>query len=277
MREAAEERSKLVLDYFDARLNSGQPAKGQMAQGTPYKPVAPGQLYLDSKLFAKTLDALGAIRVSPFNEIEGEARRVVNIEARQGQRWARSNAEGGGDAERVNIFDVVVKHIADRRAGGAKVLVTAWTEGSLERLLQVLNEHGLEKVKPVEALKDLATLGKGEAAAAVLNLESGFEAGDLVGIGEQDILGDRMVRRSKRRKRAADFIAEVAGLDEGSIVVHAEHGIGRFIGLKTIEAAGAPHACLELQYADEAKLFLPVENIDLLSRYGGEGTDAQLD
>ncbi|MFB2606220.1 DEAD/DEAH box helicase, partial [Rhizobium phaseoli] len=69
----------------------------------------------------------------------------------------------------------------------------------------------------------------------------------------------------------------VAGLDEGSIVVHAEHGIGRFIGLKTIEAAGAPHACLELQYADEAKLFLPVENIDLLSRYGGEGTDAQLD
>ncbi len=101
--------------------------------------------------------------------------------------------------------------------------------------------------------------------------------GDLIVIGEQDILGDRMVRRTKRRKRAADFISEVAGLDEGSIVVHAEHGIGRFVGLKTIEAAGAPHACLELQYADDAKLFLPVENIDLLSRYGGEGTEAQLD
>ncbi|MGQ3296096.1 MAG: transcription-repair coupling factor, partial [Shinella sp.] len=78
-------------------------------------------------------------------------------------------------------------------------------------------------------------------------------------------------------KRGADFITEVAGLDEGSIVVHAEHGIGRFVGLRTIEAAGAPHACLELVYADEAKLFLPVENIDLLSRYGGEGSDAMLD
>ncbi len=276
VREAAEERSKLVFDYYDARLNSGQQGKGQMAQGTPYKPVTPGQLYLDGKAFGNALDAFSAIRISPFNEHEGEARRVISLEARQGPRWARS-ATDSADSERVNVFDAVVKHIADKRAGGGKVLISAWTEGSLDRLLQVLSEHGLARVKTIEAFKDLGGLAKGEAAAAVLSLEAGFEAGDLIVIGEQDILGDRMVRRSKRRKRAADFISEVAGLDEGSIVVHAEHGIGRFVGLRTIEAAGAPHACLELLYADDAKLFLPVENIDLLSRYGGEGTEAQLD
>ncbi len=276
VREAAEERSKLVFDYYDARLHSGQPAKGQMAQGTPYKPVTPGQLYLDGKAFGNALDAFGAIRISPFNEHEGEARRVIELDARQGPRWARSATESA-DSERVNVFDAVVKHIADKRAAGGKVLISAWTEGSLDRLLQVLSEHGLARVKTIEAFKDLGGLAKGEAAAAVLSLEAGFEAGDLVVVGEQDILGDRMVRRSKRRKRAADFISEVAGLDEGSIVVHAEHGIGRFVGLRTIEAAGAPHACLELRYADDAKLFLPVENIDLLSRYGGEGTEAQLD
>ncbi|MFS8050264.1 transcription-repair coupling factor [Rhizobium sp. BR 314] len=276
VREAAEERSKLVFDYYDARLNSGQQGKGQMAQGTPYKPVTPGQLYLDGKAFGNALDAFYAIRISPFNEHEGEARRVISLDARQGPRWARSAAESA-DSERVNVFDAVVKHIADKRASGGKVLISAWTEGSLDRLLQVLSEHGLARVKTIEAFKDLGGLAKGEAAAAVLSLEAGFEAGDLIVIGEQDILGDRMVRRSKRRKRAADFISEVAGLDEGSIVVHAEHGIGRFVGLRTIEAAGAPHACLELRYADDAKLFLPVENIDLLSRYGGEGTEAQLD
>ncbi|AYG66233.1 MULTISPECIES: transcription-repair coupling factor [unclassified Rhizobium] len=276
VREAAEERSKLVFDYYDARLHSGQQGKGQMGQGTPYKPVTPGQLYLDGKAFGNALDALGAIRISPFNEHEGEARRVVSLDARQGPRWARS-ANDSADSERVNVFDAVVKHIADKRASGGKVLISAWTEGSLDRLLQVLSEHGLARVRTIEAFKDLGGLAKGEAAAAVLSLEAGFEAGDLIVIGEQDILGDRMVRRSKRRKRAADFISEVAGLDEGSIVVHAEHGIGRFVGLRTIEAAGAPHACLELQYADDAKLFLPVENIDLLSRYGGEGTEAQLD
>ncbi len=276
VREAAEERSKLVFDYYDARLHSGQQTKGQMTQGTPYKPVTPGQLYLDGKAFGNALDAFGAIRISPFNEHEGEARRVIELDARQGPRWARS-ATDTADSERVNVFDAVVKHIADKRAAGGKVLISAWTEGSLDRLLQVLSEHGLARVKTIEAFKDISGLAKGEAAAAVLSLEAGFEAGDLIVIGEQDILGDRMVRRSKRRKRAADFISEVAGLDEGSIVVHAEHGIGRFVGLRTIEAAGAPHACLELQYADDAKLFLPVENIDLLSRFGGEGTEAQLD
>ena len=277
VREAAVERSRLVRDYYDARLASATPGKGQVAQATPYKPVPPGLLYLDAEHFARELDERNAIRLTPFNEHEGEARQVVTVEARPGMRWARPAGSEDADGERVNVFDQAVKHIADRRAGGAKVLVTGWSEGSLDRLLQVLSEHGLGNVVPVEKFGDLAKLKPGEAGSAVLSLESGFEAGDVVVIGEQDILGDRMVRRSKRRKRGADFLTEVAGLDEGSIVVHAEHGIGRFVGLRTIEAAGAPHACLELVYADDAKLFLPVENIDLLSRYGGEGTDALLD
>ncbi len=277
VREAAVERSRLVRDYYDARVASATPGKGQVAQATPYKPVPPGLIYLDAERFARDLDERAAIRLSPFNEHEGEARQVETVAARSGMRWARPSGSEDADSARVNVFDQAVKHIADKRASGAKVLVTGWSEGSLDRLLQVLAEHGLGNVVPVEKFSDLRKLKPGEAGSAVLSLESGFEAGDIVVIGEQDILGDRMVRRSKRRKRGTDFLTEVAGLDEGSIVVHAEHGIGRFVGLRTIEAAGAPHACLELVYADEAKLFLPVENIDLLSRYGGEGTDALLD
>ncbi len=201
----------------------------------------------------------------------------MEIEARIGVRWAKSTTEAVPEGERANVFELAVKYIADRRSKGDKVLVSGWSEGSLDRLMQVLAEHGLGNVRIITALKEIDALKPGEAAAAVLSLEAGFETGNLVVIGEQDILGDRMVRRSKRRRRGSDFIAEVAGLEEGAIVVHAEHGIGRFIGLRTIEAAGAPHACLELRYADDAKLFLPVENIELLSRYGSEGSDAVLD
>ncbi|MGN7293646.1 transcription-repair coupling factor [Rhizobium sp. SAFR-030] len=278
-REAAEERSRLILDYYEARKNSGSTSKVGAAQAAPYKPLAPNDLYLSGKAFGAALDAVSAVRLTPFNEHEGEARRVVTLDARSGPRWARAqaDAEQQNRDERVNVFDLVVKHIADKRAAGAKVLVTGWSAGSLDRLLQVLDEHGLKRIKQIDSLGDIRKLDKGEAASAVLSLEGGFETGDLVIIGEQDILGDRMVRRSKRRKRGADFISEVAGLDEGSLVVHAEHGIGRFVGLKTIEAAGAPRACLELHYADEAKLFLPVENIDLLSRYGSDAAEAHLD
>jgi transcription-repair coupling factor (superfamily II helicase) len=279
VREAAEERAKLIRDYYEARLNSATPGKGHLSQGTPYKPVPPERLYLGAAEFGRNLDAFDPIRITPFAEHGGESRTVIEVEARPSPRWAKAAAatEDGEDAKRVNVFTQAVKYIADKRAAGAKVLISGWSEGSLDRLLQVMNEHGLEKLKPVAALKDMANLKKGEAGTTVLSLEGGFESGDFVVVGEQDILGDRMVRRSKRRKRGADFISEVASIDEGSIVVHAEHGIGRFIGLRTIEAAGAPHACLELQYADEAKLFLPVENIDLLSRFGGEGTEVPLD
>ncbi len=277
-REAAVERSKLVHDYFEARRNSGQ-TKGA-TQGAPYKPVSPSQLYLGGKSFDEALNAVNAVRLTPFNEQDSNDRPVATLDAHVGPRWARPPAEGGSE-DRVNVFDLAVKHIAERRSKGWKVLITGWSEGSLDRLLQVLNEHGLEKIKPISSLKEIEKLAKGEAASAVLSLEAGFETtlgtSNLAIIGEQDILGDRMVRRSKRRKRGADFISEVAGLDEGSLVVHAEHGIGRFVGLRTIEAAGAPRDCLELHYADDAKLFLPVENIDLLSRYGSDAAEAQLD
>ena len=66
------------------------------------------------------------------------------------------------------------------------------------------------------------------------------------------------------------MLAEASALTAGDLVVHIDHGVGRFVGLKTIEAAGAPHDCLEIHYAGGDRLFLPVENLELLSRYGSE-------
>ena len=105
---------------------------------------------------------------------------------------------------------------------------------------------------------------------AVSSLEHGFETNDLLVISEQDILGDRLVRSSKKNKRADNFLTETQSLSTGDLVVHVDHGVGRFQGLEIISAAGADHECLRLEYAESSKLFLPVENIELLSRYGHE-------
>ncbi len=120
-------------------------------------------------------------------------------------------------------------------------------------------------------------LGKDVVGLTVLGLEHGFEAPDLAVIGEQDVLGDRLVRPRRKARKAADVITEATALSVGDLVVHADHGIGRFEGLKTITALGAPHDCLELVYHGGDKLYLPVENIELLSRYGSDETGAQLD
>jgi transcription-repair coupling factor (superfamily II helicase) len=111
---------------------------------------------------------------------------------------------------------------------------------------------------------------------AVLPLETGFEAPGIAVIGEQDILGDRLVRKA-RVKKGSDALTEAASLAVGDLVVHADHGIGRFVGLTTIEAAGEPHDCLELHYQGGDKLYLPVENIELLSRYGSDESGVILD
>ena len=89
-------------------------------------------------------------------------------------------------------------------------------------------------------------------------------------ISEQDVLGDRLIRAPRRRRRAENFLTEAAGLTPGDLVVHVDHGIGRYQGLETITAMGAPHECLSLEYAGGDKLYLPVENIELLTRYGHE-------
>jgi transcription-repair coupling factor (superfamily II helicase) len=129
----------------------------------------------------------------------------------------------------------------------------------------------------VSSLAQALALPREKVALAVIGLETGFEAGDLAIIGEQDILGDRLIRNRRKTKRAADFLTEVTALTAGDLVVHVDHGIGRFVGLKVIEAIGVPHDCLELHYAGGDKLFLPVENLELLSRYGSEETEVQLD
>jgi transcription-repair coupling factor (superfamily II helicase) len=270
LEDAAEERLAQISDYYEARRN--QPAAGATGGASPYKPLPPDALYLPKTEWAERVKSAAVARLTPFAQPESEARLVIDAGGRQGRNFAPERADGT-----TNIFEAAVAHIRDLQAGGRKVVVAAWSEGSRERLGSVLADHGLKKMTPVGRLSVALGLPQGEVGLAVWGLESGFEVGDLAVIGEQDILGDRLVRQKRKSRRAQDFISEVSSLSAGDLVVHVDHGIGRFIGLKTIDVAGAPHDCLELHYAGGDKLFLPVENIDLLSRYGSEDTEVALD
>ena len=264
--EALDERHKLLLDHYEARRN-----QGALKDAVPYKPVAPNLMYLSpDEVKAGAADRV-QVELTPFAAPEAGGRKVLHAGSRAGRSFAEERADPNA-----NVFEVASRHIAEERAKKRRVVVAGWTEGSLDRLAQILAEHHLENLKRVDTLAVAEKLGVGQAALAVLPLETGFETDDLVVVAEQDILGDRLVRRSKKR-RAADFIAEASSLSAGDIVVHADHGIGRFIGLRTIEAAGAPHDCLEIHYAGDDRLFLPVENIELLSRYGSDSAEAPLD
>ena len=174
------------------------------------------------------------------------------------------------------MFDAARQHIVQLRQSGKRVMVAGWTEGASDRLASVLGEHGLAPIAIARDWSAVQGLPKSAIARVVLPLEQGFETDTLAVVAEQDILGDRLARRVRKRKNA-DFITEAGSLSAGDLVVHSDHGLGRYLGLKTLTVQGAPHDCLELEYAGAAKLFLPVENIELLSRYGNDSETAQLD
>jgi transcription-repair coupling factor (superfamily II helicase) len=269
--DSAHERFAQIADYYDARRQ----ALGQRDAGPPYKPLPPERLYLTEGEWRARLDFVALSRLTPFAVPQGEGQAqgpVIELSTRQGRNFAAERAEPGR-----NVFEAVTQHVGALQAAGKRVVIALWSEGARERMSHVLADHGLTDLASVANWPQTLAAPKPQVALAVLGLEAGFETAEAAIIGEQDILGDRLVRPRRAARRAENFIAEVTSLSAGDLVVHVDHGIGRFVGLRAVEAAGAPHDCLELHYAGGDKLFLPVENIELLSRYGSEETHVDLD
>nr|WP_246273012.1 transcription-repair coupling factor [Oricola thermophila] len=269
VREALTERRAMIEDHYEARQNQSDGMLG--GDGVPYKPLPPDALYLTPDEAIGRATSRLTIDLSPFGVPETPETSVFDLGIAAGRNFAMERAD-----KEANVFDQAAKHIAALRANGKRVFLAGWSEGSLARLIQILEEHGLEGIETVSGVGVAAAMNRTRIPAAVLSIEHGFETDKFALVAEQDILGDRLVRH-RRRKKASDFISEASALAEGDIVVHVDHGIGQFVGLRTIEAAGAPHDCLEIVYAGDGRLFLPVENIELLSRYGSDASTAVLD
>jgi transcription-repair coupling factor (superfamily II helicase) len=265
--DAARERLDQIKDYYDARVD----AQNQPGSGAIYRPLPPDRLYLTQDEWQKRLEAAAVARLSPFSTPEKRG-PIVDIGSKQGRNFAAERNEPGR-----NVFEAVTEHVLALQKAQKRVIVALWSEGSRDRMQHVLTDHALANLTPVASWPQALNLPKHQVALAVLGLETGFETTDAALISEQDILGDRLVRSRRVARRSENFIAEVTSLSAEDLVVHVDHGIGRFVGLRAIEAAGAPHDCLEIHYAGGDKLFLPVENIELLSRYGSEETGVELD
>jgi transcription-repair coupling factor (superfamily II helicase) len=258
--EAEAERMAMIADAYDARASADRKSS--------YRPVEPDALYLTAEELAARVSDRPNRWFTPF---QSDAIGAVDMGAKLGRTFAAERSQ-----DSVNLFQATADHATARSAAGKRVLFASWTEGSSERLGTMLSDHGLKRVPFSPYWQAAKAADPKVPQRVVLPLEAGFETENLAVISETDILGDRLARPRKKR-RAANFLAEASALTPGDLVVHIDHGIGRYAGLKTLDVQGAPHDCLELHYAGEAKLYLPVENIDLLTRYGADGENIQLD
>ncbi len=267
--EALTARHALVLEYYDARAAMG--ASGLAESGMVYHPLPPPLLYLERDEWDRLLAVRPVLILSPFDHVEGVS-QTVDVGGRLGRDFADMRARPG-----VNVYDCVRDHVEGEMKSGRRVVIAAWTTGSRDRLAGVLRDHGIKGVETVDSWAEARDLAAGKVAVVVLGLDHGFAAPGLALITEQDILGDRLARPARKKRKGAQFLAEASALAEGDLVVHVEHGIGRYDGLVALEVAGAPHDCLRVVYDGGDKLFVPVENIDVLTRFGSDQAGVSLD
>ncbi len=261
---AADERLGDIADYYAARTDTSGKAAGS------YRPLEPAALYLSRG----ELDA--ALQQRPIHKTDlfaqPESATVLDFGFSSGRDFAPERARGD------NVYEAAAQYLTGQAKRGRKVLIAAYSQGSRARIAAILGEAARPEPVLADTWQEAQGLAaKGAPVALVLPLETGFSTADLELVTEQDMLGDRLVRRKKRRKGADAFLAELSALTPGDLVVHMEHGIGRYGGLQSIPVGDSPHDCVMLEYVGGDKLYVPVENIDVLSRYGSDAEFVALD
>ena len=261
---AADARFEAIADYYENRKRSLSSDPGS------YRPLEPETLYLTREEWEAAIADRPLHLATPFREPESE--RVVDFEVDAARDFAPERSQNA------NVYEAVVDHVAALRRAKKKVVLASYSRGARERLKGLLADHGLKKAVEAETWQEaLGAAAKGQIALAVIQLDHGFTTADVAVLTEQDMLGDRLVRRRRRRKSADAFMSELSTLSPGDLVVHADHGIGRYEGLTRIPVGTSPHDCVALEYAGGDKLYVPVENIDVLSRYGSDSEGVTLD
>lgn len=260
-------KEESIFDYYQARQEAlGIESAGEVDS---YRPVNPERMFLTKAEFNDKVKKRRALRLTPMSYPDAD--NVVNSGVIPGRSFSQ--------AKNVNAAQVYAE-LKDYLQENAKLrrVICCYSEGSRERSFTLMSEYGVEDLTYAETWEEAyKKAGQKKVAMLVMNLPHGFRGEGVCLISEQDILGERQNRKAAKKVTSKDFIADVSSLSVGELVVHIEHGIGKFLGLENITAGGAPHDCLKILYANDAKLFVPVENIDVVSRYGMEDDNIQLD
>ena len=260
---AAEERFRDITDYHQSRENT----TGQAARS--YRPLAQGELYLDPSELSQALASHCVHKAVIFTE--PESADVIDFGFTSARDFAPERARGD------NVYEAVAGHHKALGKAGKRPIVAAYSKGSRARIASILSEAGAKTVLADSWQEALGISASGQSVAMVLPLDTGFASDQLELLTEQDVLGDRLVRRRKRRKDSDAFLAELQALGRGDLVVHVDHGIGKYLGLEPVAVGKSRHDCVCLEYRGGDKLYIPVENIEVLSRYGSSEDAVTLD
>ena len=267
VQDALKAKTDGIQDYYEAREQALQ-IRRKTTDEEVYRPVPPQKLYLNADEFMQIISARKAAYVTALSL--PTASNVIDVGTVPGRNFTQAK-----HISAAAVYEELSDYLNENAR--RKRIICCYAEGSRARLQSLMQEYGIKNTALAATWQEADKLCAQKRVVLVLaDLAHGFRDDEYCLISEQDILGERQHRKA-RKVTSKDFIADVSALAVGELVVHIEHGIGRFLGLENIMAGGAPHDCIKLLYAHDDKLFVPVENIDVISRYGSDDENAQLD
>ena len=309
------ERFEQINDFYAARRSRAQektPQERIQNNGRDdatqiLRPLPPHALYLTPEEHAQLLGEMPVVAYGQFQPTTPKVKhevskqhQVIEIQAKKGlaiydSKLLNKPTTNDSTAKQASSNSIAAlasviqnykgKSKSNKKPTPATIILTANSDGSLQRLLTRLSEYITSNTSDTssrttadQAIIHASTLAQCQAGrinGIVWQNGTGFVLDDLVVISEEDVYGRR--QRTPSKRRAEGFLREVSSISPGDLVVHSDHGIGRYDGLHTLTIQGAAHDCLKLIYADGDRLYVPVENIDILSRYGGGGVGGDSD
>ena len=186
-------------------------------------------------------------------------RRLVSFEAMQTAYW-------GGELKQL------IEDVTDYKVRKYRILLCAGSEKTLPIIRQDLEDAGV----PCDIATDELELRAGRVALMSGSLSSGFEYPEnrTVLITQGRAMDSVRKRKTRTKKNKAEEIRSLADITEGDLVVHSAHGIGRFIGIRKLEFDGVVKDYITIQYAGTDKLYIPVTQLDMVSKYIGPRDDS---
>jgi len=238
-----DERIENLNDYYEARINSNDPFF-----------LSPDYLFIDKNYFNKIFGKFKVTKLSLFqneDDIPANIRKISNI-----------------SSIRKQIDFNFIKKFFEINSINKNIIICCNSKGSLEKVFKILNENIY--LSPVEIL-NLKDLSNQKIYISVLQIEESFEFNNIIYINEKTIFGYSLAVKSIKKDQKKKFLfEELNKLSQGVLLVHSEYGVCRFNNIKKIDLNDSVHDCLELEFANNQKLLLPVENLNYITKYGNE-------
>ncbi|MBM5782129.1 MAG: transcription-repair coupling factor, partial [Pelagibacterales bacterium] len=301
----AQQREEIIKEYYDARI-----VENKIKNGTIYNAIKSDLLYLNSQEIKTILQKNIHIEFNQFEESD-KNKRIIDLEikitpdfALAGRAnskdpinlmnefvtsfekgFAFSTSEDGGfknnlhktpNSDLASFKSPLIAQSTMPSSFSKRVKIACLSEGFKDRISKILFDYGVN-CQEVETFSESNSVSNKKTSIFVLPLNHGFYTTDFILIGEQAIFGEKVVRKKNNKATSQRLLEEGLTIQIGELVVHRDHGIGKFDGIHTITAGGIKTDMIKVLYGGNDTLFVPVDDINLISRYGADNPLIQLD